>query len=117
MVLYNTLQNYTSTYGNNDLSSTFCYANSIIPFVAISILFPLFMIILLSTFFATKRMTGRGDIWASASAASFITMIAGVILSLVNCTGSNIPLVNTPILMTCVAIFIVSIIILFLTRD
>lgn len=116
-LLYQTLENYTSTNGNQDLSATFCYANSVIPYVSICVLFPLFMIVLLSTFFGVKRATGRGDFAASLVSAGFITVIGATILSLTKCAGTNYSLVSSGTLITCIAIFIVSVIILFMTRE
>jgi hypothetical protein len=76
------------------------------------ILFPLFIIILLSTFFGTKYLTGRGDIWASFASASFINIIVSTILSL-----TNPPLVSENILASGISIFIIAVIILIVTRD
>jgi hypothetical protein len=115
--LYQTLEEYQNSTGSADLATVFCYNNSIIPFMAIVVLVPLFFIILLSTLYGTKRATGRFDFPASFAVASFIDVIGATILSLAKCGGTNLPLVDTPVLIICIAIFIVSVIILFLNRD
>lgn len=116
--LYQTLTDYTNSTGSADLATTFCYDASIVHgFMSIVILFPLFFIVLLATYFGVKATTGRGDFLASFTAASFITLIAAIILSLVNCMGTNIPLLDSTTLVVVLAIFVVSALLLWLTRD
>lgn len=113
MTLYNTLQNFSDATNSSDLGTPLYYANSVVPhFVSIVILFPLFMIILLSTYFGVKKSTGRGDIVASLAVASFIDVIVAVLLSL-----TNPPLVTAGTLITVICIFIASGVLLIITRD
>lgn len=116
-LVYQTLQTYQNTTGSADLGTVFCYDNSIVPFVSLVILIPLFIIITLSTFFATKSATGRGDFVASITAGSFVETLGAGILSVTNCMGTNVPLVSGNTLVISIGIFVVCAIVLFVTRE
>lgn len=116
-LLYQTLQEYQNTTGSADLGTIFCYNNTLFPFITLVFLVPLFLIIMLATFFATKRAVGRGDIVASLTAASFVNMIVAGILSLTNCMGTGLPLVSSTTLIISIGLFVVSGILLLITRD
>lgn len=89
------------------LDGLFIYVMTISPVFVPIMLFSIFMVVALGTFFSQQRLTGRGDFAASfATAGWFVTIISAGILSLV----SN--LVNVTTLVVCVSVSIIGTIIL-----
>lgn len=86
------LDNITST-GNAqaDLVSTLTApATNYSALWAIIILLPLFTIITIRTFLKEKAQAGRGDIWGSLAVGSFVTILVGLLMSLVGLIGSQL---------------------------
>jgi hypothetical protein len=65
------------------ISGLFLYAADVLPSFMPMVFFAIFMIAMLGTFFAQKRLEGRSDFLSSFAAASWFTTIVAFILSLV----------------------------------
>ena len=103
---YQTFQEYNQT----DLTGLFTYPASVVPAFTPLILFALFLISLLASYFSQKRLTGRGDFMASFAVAGFFTAIVAIIMSLVP------GLINMLTLVTCIIVAIIGVILL-LVKD
>jgi uncharacterized membrane protein YiaA len=108
---YETYQDYLTAHNSTGLEGMFQYAASTVNLFIPLLLFAVFIIALLGTYFSSKRMNGRGDFWSSMVAASFMTSVLSVLLSLVPA------LINPGVIVICISIFVVSVTILFVTRE
>lgn len=73
--------------GNRNVSEgvhvLFQYVSSVEPIFFPLVLFAIFIIACLGSFFTQKSLTGRGNFLASASVAGFMTTMAAYVLSLI----------------------------------
>jgi len=76
---YQTFQEYNQT----DLTGLFTYPAKVVPAFTPLILFALFTISLLASYFSQKRLTGRGDFMGSFAVAGYFTAVIAFIMSLV----------------------------------
>lgn len=74
------------------------------------LLFALFIIVLMGSFYAKQRSTGRGDFPASFAAAGFITVTASLLMLLVP------GLINTSVIAITVVVAIISVLTLALSN-
>lgn len=109
--VYQTLQQWQANNTNAGMEGLPLYVNSIVPIFSSLLLFALFVIILFGTYFSSKRLTGIGDFSVSFVAAAFVTAIVAVIMSLIP------GFVNIFVVIVCIALFIVSLVLLFLSKD
>ena len=98
-------------YNQTGLEGLFTYPASVWEGFIPLTLFALFSIVLMSTFFSQKRLTGKGDFLASFAVASFFATVVSFIMSLSD------GLVTLPTLITCLAVTIVAVILLLVSRD
>lgn len=89
----------------------FQYVSSIEPIFFPLVLFAIFIIVCLGSFFTQKNLTGKGNFLASASVAGFITTIAAYVLSLVP------GIVNTFTVIVCLVVSIVFTLLFLLKKD
>ena len=73
--------------GNRNMSEgmhvLFQYVSSVEPIFFPLVLFAIFIIACLGSFFTQKSLTGRGNFLASAAVAGFMTTMAAYVLSLI----------------------------------
>ena len=109
-ILFNKWQTFTE-FNQTGLTGIFTYpADTWSAFIPL-VLFGLFVIVLLSTFFTQKRLTGRDDFFASLAVAGFFTAVIAIIMGLVDGLVDNYTLTIT------IMVAIVAVILLFFTRD
>ncbi len=87
------------------------YVSEIEPFFFPLVLFSLFIVSTVGTFFAQKEFTGRGNFKASLLAGSFFVTIVAYVMNLIP------GLINTLTLVVCFLMLIVSALLLFLSKD
>lgn len=104
---YQTFQEYNQT----GLDGLFTYAASTVPSFIPLLLFALFSITLLATYFSQKRLTGRGDFISSFATSGYLTVIVAFFMSLVE------GLINRATLIMTVAVAIIATILLLTSRD
>ena len=88
----------------------FQYVSSIEPIFFPLVLFAIFMIACLGSFFTQKSLSGRGNFLASLAVAGYITTIAAYILSLVP------GIVNTFTVVVCLVLSAVFTLLFFLKK-
>ena len=76
-------QNSTNT-NRTGLDSLFIYVAQTVPIFFPFMLFSLWIIVLAGTYFSASRLFGKSDFAGSFAVASFITMIAGFTLNLID---------------------------------
>ena len=104
---FQTFQEFNQT----DLTGLFVYPASVWSGFIPLVLFSLYIIVLMSTFFTQKRLTGREDFFASMAVAGFFTAIVAIIMGLID------NLIDPLTLTTTVIIAIIGVILLFFTKD
>ena len=90
--MYQTFQEFNNT----NLTGLFLYPAEVVPIFIPMVLFVLFSIVLLGSYFAQKRLSGRGNFAASFAAAAYLITIIGFFMSLVP------GLINTLTLVVCI---------------
>ncbi len=88
----------------------FQYVSSVEPIFFPLVLFAIFIVACLGSFFTQKNLTGRGNFLASLSVAGFITTITAYILSLIP------GIVNTFTVVVCLVFSIVFTLLFFLKK-
>lgn len=71
-------------FNRTDVAGLFVYSAEIVPIFTPMLLFALFTIVLLATYFSQRRTTGRGDFFASFSVAGYFTVVVAFLMSLVD---------------------------------
>lgn len=98
-------------FNRTDASGLLLYpANTWSGFIPL-VLVGLFIISMLATFFARQRLTGKGDFIGSFAAAGFFTAIISISMSLIP------DLINGLTIAVCIAIAIIGVILLLVSRD
>jgi hypothetical protein len=104
---YQTFQEFNQT----DLAGLFLYpANTWGGFIPL-VLSGLFIIVMLSTFFSQRRLTGKGDFFASFAVAGFFTAIIAYLMTLID------GLISTFTLTITIVVAILGVILLFVSRE
>jgi len=106
MPIYQTFEEYNSTGAAGLLT----YPAVAFSFFTPMFLFAIYVILLMTTYFAARRLNGRGDFVASMAASGFITTVIAIIMSLIP------GLINSTTLLTTFAIGILGVVLLLL-RD
>jgi len=75
------------------------------------LLFTVFIIALLASYFSQTRLRGRGDFWASFAAAGYFVVILAFVMSLME------GLINSTTLIITISVAVVGTILLLLSRD
>lgn len=70
-------------YNVSDVAGVIGYSADVVPILIPLILFGIFMILLLGSYFAQKRSLGRGNFAGSFAVASWVTAIISVVFSLI----------------------------------
>jgi len=104
---YKTLDQHNTTEGMHTLLS---YTAEVVPIFIPLILFAIFTISCIGSYFASIRMNNVGDFPASFSAAGFITSVIATLMSILD-------IVNLPTLSLTYGITIVGVLWLFFSRD
>lgn len=104
---YQTIQEFNQTGIDNVLLYVALVEPSFVPLF----LFCFFLLITLGTYFGTKRFSGSADFFASCGVGGLITTIVAVMMTLKE------GLINGYTLVTCFAITILFIILLFFSRE
>tara|TARA_R110000787_G_scaffold199647_2_gene310756 strand:- start:5161 stop:5493 length:333 start_codon:yes stop_codon:yes gene_type:complete len=105
---YDTFQEFNQT----GLTGLLTYPAHVVPSFTPMLLFAIFMITFLGTFFGQARITGRGgDFFSSFAVASFFMTFIALMFTLVE------GLVNTPTIVTCLGILIGSVLLLMTTKS
>jgi putative exporter of polyketide antibiotics len=106
---YSTLDNLTS-YGNaSDLTNLFAMPNMDFPIFFPMILFAIFMILGLSTFFKQRAEEGKGDILSSLAVSGFGTIVISLAMRLLG-------MISKTTMITSFAICLVFIVLYLLTK-
>ena len=103
---YQTLTEFNQTGAAQFLS----YPAAVVPIFIPMLLFTLYIIVLLGTYFSSKRLTGRGDFFASLAAAGLFTVVLAIIMSLME------GLVNIVTLSVCVVVAVIGAILLLISK-
>ncbi len=104
---YLTFQEYNVT----EPSGLFTYPAEVVPQFIPMVLFALFSITLMATFFSQKRLSGKGDFFASFAVAGYFVSIVAFFMTLVD------GLINLPTLVICFSIALVGSIFLLIGKD
>lgn len=65
------------------LTGIFTYSAGIVPILPSLILFAIFLVTVLGSFFAQRRQLGTGNFAASFAVGGFVTMVVAIMLSLI----------------------------------
>ncbi len=104
---YQTFQEFNQT----GLAGLFKYPAEIVPLFVPLLLFSLFMIAFLGTFFSGARVAGRGgDFFASFAVASFFIAIMSMLMTLMD------GFINTATVVICIGISVASALLLLVTK-
>jgi len=112
-MITNIIQAYLTIadYNISSADQYFGYVATVVPIFIPLMLFSLFIIISLATYFSKKRLTGFGDFPASFAVAGFVTTITAVLLSLF----SNV--INPLTIGICIIVTVIGVIWLFFSRE
>lgn len=72
-----------SEYNQTDLAGLFTYPAQVVPQFIPMVLMAIFFITIMGTYFSQKRLTGRGDFFASFAVAGFFTAVIAFVMTLV----------------------------------
>lgn len=103
---YQTLREYNQT----DLAGLFTYPASVVPIFIPLVLFAVFVVTLLSTFFSEKRLRGQGDFFSSFAVAGYFTAVIAFAMSMTE------GLIDITTIVITVVVAIIGTILLFATR-
>jgi len=87
------------------------YVAEVVPSFIPMLLFSIFSIVLLGTYFSEKRLTGRANFPASLSVAGWLTVVIAVILSTID------NLVNIYTLAICIVVSVIGTLVLLTSED
>lgn len=80
MTHYKTLDDTNLSEG---LHTLFTYAEDTVPGFMGLLLFGIFLILLLGSYYSSRRLVGKGDFPASFAASSFTTFVIAIVMSLI----------------------------------
>lgn len=89
----------------------FLYVADVVPIFIPMVLFSLFMIVMLATFYSQRRLAARGDFPSSFAVAGYVTTITAFIMTLVP------NLIRTPTVIICLVISVAGTLWLFISRN
>lgn len=115
MMAYATIDSVNASSG---LETIFCYVGNTVTdglFMSL-LLFVVWAVFALGSYFITKHATGLGDLPQSTAVAGFVTVVFAFIMRLVAC-GDGSRLVSSAQLVTCVVVAVVGVLWLFFSRD
>lgn len=98
-------------YNQSDIAGLLTYPAHVVPLFIPLVLFALFSVTLLATYFSQLRLRGEGDFLGSFAVAGFFTAIISLLMTLVD------GLITTTTISITLAISIIGIILLMIGRD
>lgn len=104
---YQTITEYNAT----EITDVFVYTATVVPILIPLVLFAFFIIMLLGSFFAQKRLSGTSDFFASFAVAGYSTFVVSIVLSLAD------NLISTYIVVITLIVAVVGTVMLLLTRE
>ncbi len=107
MAHYQTFQQHNQT----DLAGLFVYPADIVPLFIPLLLFILFAIVMMGTYFSQRRLTTKGDFLSSFVTASFFVAVVASVMTLVD------GLINLLTLSITYGVFIISVMFLLFSED
>ncbi len=108
---YQTLDNFSASTSTEGIGMLLVYVANIVPIFIPLVLFALFIITAVGSFMFQEKFKGRGDIAASATAASVLVFVTSIMITLID------GLIN---LLTIVVVFVwmvICVIFLFITKE
>ena len=109
-IMFNAYETFAE-FNQTDLAGLFLYPAHIWEGFIPLVLFGLFSIVTLSTFFSQQRLSGKGDFFVSFAVAGFFTSIVAFSMKLVE------GLINTYTLITTFIIAIIGVVLLFVSKS
>lgn len=103
---YQTLEEANKT----SIVGVLSYVNDIVPAFTPLMLFALWLVILLGSYFSQIRTRGYGDLLGSFAVANIIVAVLAVVMTL-----SSEPIINIPTVVICVTLAIIGVAILLTT--
>lgn len=97
-------------FNQTGMSAFFTYPASIVPLFIPLTLFSIFWITLLATYFSQRRLTTRGDFFASFAVAGWFVCILAFIMSLTE------GLINGTTIMICLVVAVIGTILLLISQ-
>lgn len=104
---YQTFQEFNQT----GVEGLFTYPAHIVPIFIPLVLFMIFSIVMLSTYFSQRRIGRGGDFFASLAVAGFFTAVIAFLMTLIE------GLINLFTLVITVSVAIITVILLLILRD
>lgn len=101
---------YQNVNQSEGITTLFTYSADVVPAFVPLLLFAVFMIATIGSFFAQKRATGRGDFFGSFAVGSWLTAIIAIALSLVT------DFITLPTLIVTIVLAILSTLALYVNR-
>lgn len=98
-------------YNVSSVQDILTYPAVVVPFFWDFVLFAVFCIVTLSTFFASTRLKNKGDIMVSISVAAWFTTILSFVMSLIP------GMISLATIVVCIAVSIISFIMLLFSRE
>jgi len=95
-------------FNQTGIAGLFLYPSAVWAGFIPLVLFALFSIVLMSTYFSQKRLTGRGNFNSSFAVAGYFTAIVALVMTLTE------GLINLPTLTICIVIAIIGTILLLI---
>lgn len=108
---YNTFSNFTNTSGSAGLDQMVLYVGTIVPSFVPMLLFAIWVIASIGSYFTQQAITGRANFWVNCAVGSYITLVIAFLMSLIP------NLVNPYVLVVCFVVAIVSTAILLLSDN
>ena len=108
-MIYQAYQTFTE-FNQTGMAGLFLYPASVVDIFIPMVLFTMFVVILLATYFSQKRLTGRGDFFASFAVAGYFVAILSFLMSLVD------GLINGATILTCLIVAVIGTIILLISK-
>lgn len=103
--------NTLNEFNGSGVTQFFTYPASIWSGFIPLVLLALFSIVMMSSFFSQKRLTGKGDFYASFAVAGFFIAVVSSVMMLVD------GLINLQTVVICIAIAIIATILLLTSKD
>lgn len=109
---YQTIFDYANQTGSTGIAGVVSYASTVSSVLMPLVLFGIFLILMLGSYFAQIRSRGQGDLLGSFAVASIVTAVLSVVLYMV-----NPPIVNTFTVLVCIVIAIVGVASIFTSSE
>ena len=108
---YQTLTQFQNVTGTEGLAAVFVYSATIVPIFIPLVLFALFIVTCLASYFIPKSTTGKGNFPASFAAAGYFIAIVAFTMNLVD------GLINLQTLVICLVVAVIGTAWLLLSKE